>query len=132
MVDLRRGLPRRPIFYTEDQVAAMLSLPLEKLQGSYLWRVGRDSGVYRNSYLRAVKIPKPDRSIPEFRVAEGELIRWLRFHDLWIYDPAAETYDLPPLPGSGDRSRVEPEIDIRRTEPVHPNDESPDPELLDL
>lgn len=114
----------------------MLAMSVERLRTSYLWRVGHDTGIYRNSYLRGVKLPTRT-SAPGardgYRIAEGELIRWLRFHDLWIYDPEAASTDLPPLAGPGEPNLlIQPDIDIERTEPLDPNDEQPDPELLDL
>lgn len=96
-LDPRRGLPRHPFLYTEDQVAAMLSLSVDSLRKSYLFREGIDTGIYRPRWLRSVNIaagrkPAEDetragRPPAEWRVSEPELIRWLRYHKLWIYDP---------------------------------------------
>lgn len=89
----RRGLPRRPILYTLDQIADMLSLSVKDLKESYVWLESEDFGVYRPRFLRAVNIAlatqkrftkNPGHSA-EYRVAEHELIRWLTYHDLWIY-----------------------------------------------
>jgi hypothetical protein len=92
----RRGIPRRPVFWTLDQIADMLDLPQKTLVKSYLWLEGRDKGIYRLHYLRAVNLAftkvNPDgvqkQSVNEWRVAEDEFLRWLTFHKLWIYEPS--------------------------------------------
>jgi hypothetical protein len=109
-VDLRRGVPRRPIYYTIDQVAAMLSMSVDQLKDSYLYLDGIDLGLYRTAFLRAVDFsvgrrsknrPSTTAEGKEWRVAEGELIRWLTHHRLWlypgdpegVYDPTASAYE---------------------------------------
>lgn len=103
-LDPRRGLPRLPIYYTLDQVASLLSISVSNLTESYLWFMGRDVGVYRSRFLRAVNFGSARRSTSEggrppddWRVPEGELVRWLTVNDLWIYDPAAliDNYEQP-------------------------------------
>jgi hypothetical protein len=117
--DARRGVPRQPFYYTLDQVAAMLSLGVESLCRSYVFHEGVDVGLCRAGYLRAVRISAgrcrhgradPDGTPPfsadtfDWRVAEGEFIRWLTHHGLWIYpdtpgqqplDPTAADFDTP-------------------------------------
>lgn len=108
-VDPRRGLPRRPFYYTLDQIADMLALSVETLTASYLWRAGIDKGIKRPAYLSAVDLSratKPQWGLPPelaWRVPEGELIRWLTYHRFWImdpdgrgvYDPTAAAADEP-------------------------------------
>lgn len=134
ILDARRGLPRPPFFWTLDQVAAMLGLSLAQLSTGYLWRVGRDTGRYDTTYLRAVNV-NPAVSPGEWRVADGEFVRWLHVMDLWIYDPSAQLADIKPSSGTGESTRSRAKRIRLPKEPAHaphPNDEQPDPALLDL
>lgn len=75
-------------------------MSLDALIASYLWYDGRDVGVYRTKYLRAVNLRKGQKASDrneDWRVAEGELLRWLHYHDLWVYDPLTDiaVYDIP-------------------------------------
>ena len=82
--DGRRGLPRRPFFYTLDQVAEMLNLTVKDLTGSYVWKVGLEVGPWRPRYLRAAQLGGAGG---EWRIGEEELLRWLRYTNLYVYDP---------------------------------------------
>jgi hypothetical protein len=130
VLNARRGLPRPPFFWTLDQVATMLGITESLLLASYVWRVGKDKGRYDLSLLRAVNInPQAERS--EFRVSDGEFVRWLHHMDLWIYDPAAQLADHLPQTTITTQLRG---VRLPREKPhdIHPNDETPDPRLLDL
>lgn len=114
MSDARRGVPRQPFYWTLDQIAAMLSLTEQTLRDSYLFFDGKDVGVCRPSYLRAMRINvgrthhsrgpgARGRDSTDWRVADGEFIRWLTYNKLWLYpeidgvevDPTAASYDTP-------------------------------------
>lgn len=100
----RRGIPRRPIFWTLDQVADMLSLSEMQLVKSYVWFQGQEVGPYRKHYLRAVDLNRglvhAERGRPavNWRIAENELVRWMTFHKLWLYDDPTLMSALPDSP----------------------------------
>lgn len=87
------------MFWTLDQIAAMLNLSSDLLSKSYVWFEGKDVGIYRRRYLRAVNLAvgrtRDNGKAQDWRVQEGELLRWLTVNGLWIYDPdvALENYD---------------------------------------
>ena len=86
----RRGIPRRPIFWTLDQIADMLALSELTLRKSYVWFDGKEVGVYRKHFLLAVNLAKTAivgaTNASQWRVAEDEFLRWLTYHKLWIID----------------------------------------------
>lgn len=71
------GLPARIFLYTTDQVASMLSITEETLKRTYLYYEGRSTGRRSLDLLVAVNIAPPEEK-PTWRIAERELIRWLR------------------------------------------------------
>lgn len=83
----RRGVPRRPIFWTLDQVAGMLNLSVPVLRNSYVWFDGKDVGVYQRDYLLAVNLARASINAgqPDWRIEDSEFIRWLARHKLWVY-----------------------------------------------
>lgn len=79
------GLPVRPFLYTVDQIGGLLSVPPRTVLESYLFFEGRSTGVCPRTLLRAVNIaPKGER--PAWRVAERELIRWMRVKGFRYYE----------------------------------------------
>lgn len=85
----RMGLPVRPFLYTVDQVATILSLDLHDTK-RYLWLKDRQPGPRPQNKLLAVNIA-PDGETPEWRVAEPELIRFLKKLGFRVYDRSWET-----------------------------------------
>lgn len=84
----RRGVPERPVFWTLDQVAAMLNLPVGHFIEAYVWFRGRDAGAYTLNYLQAVNLAATthgDLAKTEWRIVDSELVRWLAKHNLWVY-----------------------------------------------
>lgn len=70
-------IPVRPILFTLDQVMALLAIH-EKALSKIVFYAGRSPGVNTKARLTARNIARPsDR--PEWRVAEGELVRWLKY-----------------------------------------------------
>lgn len=126
----RRGLPYQPFFYTVDQVAAFLNLTVESLTKSYLFRVGEDRGVYRKNLLRAVDLC-PVETQRDWRVAEAELIRWLRYHNLYLYDPDSIDVDPEVMAEGYSPARMRPEP-VQDVSPGPPTEEDVDGELVDL
>ena len=70
-------IPARPFLYTLDQVAAIMSISERELIGVYLFLEGRSTFPRSPHHITARNIAPPDDE-PEWRVAEPELLRWLR------------------------------------------------------
>jgi hypothetical protein len=79
------GLPPRPFLYTIDQISQIISVEARIVQSQYIWYEGRSVGARRVDQLRAINIAPRDRK-PEWRVAEQELIRWMRTKKLRYYE----------------------------------------------
>jgi hypothetical protein len=86
------GLPSRPFTFTLDQVATLLSLTVETLsRNGYVHFEGRSRSVRTDRNMIARNIA-PDDQTPEWRIAEAELVRWMkvlgfRFHETsWLRD----------------------------------------------
>ncbi len=73
------NLPPRIFLYTLDQISEILSIPLPHLRRSYVYFHGRSTGVKRSGHLGARNIALPEKA-PDWRVAEHELIRWMKKH----------------------------------------------------
>jgi hypothetical protein len=80
----RAGLPVRPFLYTIDQIASILALDLHQTK-RYLWLKDRSVGPQPRDRIFAINIA-PEGELPEWRVAERELIRWLRHQGFRVYD----------------------------------------------
>lgn len=85
------GLPVRPFLYSIDQLAGLLSVEESAIRKTYLHYDGRMPGVPDKHRLRAVNIAPPD-SKPDWRVAERELVRWMRFKGFRYYETAVFTH----------------------------------------
>lgn len=90
------GLPPRVFLYTIDQIAALLSVDPRTVKTSYLYFDGINVGPVPRDKLMARNID-PDYRPPshaepeghgkaEWRVAENELIRWLKHKGFRLYD----------------------------------------------
>lgn len=71
------NFPVRTFLYTLDQVAYILDVSQEKLNASYIYYVGRSGGPGKRHFIAARNIGEPGAT-PEWRVAENELMRWMR------------------------------------------------------
>lgn len=71
-------LPLRVFMYTLDQISEVLQVPLGTIKGGYIYFQGRSQGRARIDLMRARNIAPPE-SKPDWRVAETELIRWMRY-----------------------------------------------------
>lgn len=71
------GLPPRPFLYTLDQIAMLIEVEVTALSKSYVFYEGRSFGARPKGKLLARNIA-PDNKRPVWRVAEAELIRWMR------------------------------------------------------
>lgn len=73
----RIGLPIRPFLYTVDQLAVIFDVSEEWVLKNLLYFQGRSTGVYSRNQMLARNISPPNVK-PEWRVAENELIRFLK------------------------------------------------------
>lgn len=80
------GLPPRPFLWTLDQVATILSIDKTALNASaYIYYEGRSIGLPSKQLMIARNIA-PDHAHPEWRIAERELLRWMRVKGFKYYD----------------------------------------------
>lgn len=82
------GLPLRVFLYTLDQIATLIQVDLKTLKGSYIHYEERSVGYRRHEQMSARNIA-PDGDKPDWRVAEGEFVRWLRYKGFKIYNRAS-------------------------------------------
>ncbi len=82
------GLPIRPFLYTIDQLCTLLNLSQRKMAEDYIFFEGRSVGARRKEYMTAVNIAPPE-STPEWRIAEREFIRWLKYKGFRVYETGA-------------------------------------------
>lgn len=80
----RIGLPPRVFFYTVDQIATILELPVDRVKKSLLFYEGRSVGIPPKSMLRAINI-MPEGEKPEWRVSENALLGFLRYKGVRFY-----------------------------------------------
>lgn len=78
------GLPAKPFLYTIDQIAALLSLEHAAVTRSIFYE-GRSVGARPKDKMLARNIDPADAR-PEWRVAETELIRWMRSKGFRFYE----------------------------------------------
>lgn len=81
------GLPARPFLYSLEQISGLTAIPEKKLTSIFVHFDGKTLGVHKKSQLMARNLAPPGRQ-PIWRVAESELIRWLRAHRIRIYETA--------------------------------------------
>jgi hypothetical protein len=79
------GLPARPFLYTMDQISAILDVDIRTVATQYLYFEGRSTGVRDKHFMLARNIAPPDER-PDWRVAERELIRWMRVKGFRYYE----------------------------------------------
>jgi hypothetical protein len=79
------GLPIRPFLFTLDQVSTLVQVGEERLKRDYIHYDGRSIGVRPRDRMVAHNIA-PEGVKPEWRVAERELIRWLKSRGFRVYD----------------------------------------------
>lgn len=82
------GLPAKVFLYTLDQIGTMLSLTPREVSARYVYFEGRSVGSRKMELMVARNIA-PEDAPPEWRVAERELIRWMRHKGFRYYDRGA-------------------------------------------
>lgn len=81
----RVGLPTRPFLYTLDQIATLIHVAEAQVKASYVYFEGRSTGTRRKDLMVARNIA-PDGEKVEWRVAERELVRWLKVKGFRYYE----------------------------------------------
>lgn len=84
------GMPTRVFLFTMDQIGVMLDLEELELRKRYVYFEGRSIGSRRRDLMIARNIAPPD-SKPEWRIAEREFVRWLKFKGFRHYERGAVT-----------------------------------------
>lgn len=79
------GLPPRPFLYTVDQISVILSLSEADLRKKHLYFQGRSIGHKTKDEMMARNIA-PANETPDWRVAELELVRWMRHKGFRYYE----------------------------------------------
>lgn len=79
------ALPARPFFYTLDQIAVILDIEYTSLLHTYIFLDQRSIGAKGPGRMMARNIAEPDQK-PEWRVAEQEFIRWLKYRGFRFYE----------------------------------------------
>jgi hypothetical protein len=69
-------IPIRPFFYTIDQVASIMQLPISSIRGMTYF-TGRTNRVRESYKLTAINIALPADK-PDWRIEEQEFLRWLK------------------------------------------------------
>jgi hypothetical protein len=81
------GLPMRSFLYTVDQIATILSVSEETVRREYLHYDRRSIGAHSPNQMMARNIRPDPRERPDWRVAEKELIRWMKRKGFRIHEP---------------------------------------------
>lgn len=81
----RVGLPYRPFLFTVDQISVMLEVDEKKIKAEYLYYDGRSIGIQTRHQMVARNIAADDQP-PDWRVAERELIRWMKLKGFKYYE----------------------------------------------
>lgn len=84
------GLPTKAFLYTVDQIAYMLGATEATIKSTHLHYEGREIMPCPNGKMLAHNIA-PEGMKPDWRVAENEFIRWLRFKGFRVYNRTSVT-----------------------------------------
>lgn len=79
------GLPVRVFLYTIDQIAVLVDLEQKTLEKHHIYFEGRSIGSRRRDLMIARNIA-PAHEKPDWRIAERELVRWLKFKGFRYYE----------------------------------------------
>jgi hypothetical protein len=85
------GLPLRPFLYTIDQIAQMVQVTIDTVP-KYLHFAGVSPGKCPEDKMLASNLGRPGEPA-DWRVADAELVRWLRLKGFKVYD--AFSLELP-------------------------------------
>lgn len=79
------GLPATPFLYTLDQVAVLLNMSEQDLVSGYIWFAGGTIGRKSPRQIKAVNIQVTPGELANWRVSQGELIRWCKLLGFKVY-----------------------------------------------
>lgn len=79
------GLPATPFLYHLDQVATILGRELDDLIDTQVYFASRTRGKWNPRQLKAINIAPDLEGEPEWRISEGELIRWFKLMGFRVY-----------------------------------------------
>ncbi len=79
------GLPPRPFLYTLDQIATLLDVTQKMVELHYIFWDGRSVGMVDKNKMMARNIA-PANERPDWRVAERELVRWMKRKGFRFYE----------------------------------------------
>jgi hypothetical protein len=79
------NIPLRVFLYTVDQLSLMLNMSEDDLLERHMHFEGRSADYPKKWLLHAVNIAPPTDK-PEWRVADKEFIRWLKFKGFRIIE----------------------------------------------
>lgn len=80
----RIGLPPRYFLYTIQQVQDILAIAPRNAK-RLIWHEGKDTGPVDEHKILARNIAPPEAHQPMWRVAEPELVRWMRLKGFRVY-----------------------------------------------
>lgn len=86
----RVGLPVRPFLFTLDQIATLLNVELKNLKSTKIFFEGRSTGATSVHLMIARNIAAPNET-PDWRVAERELVRWMKLKRFRVYEVGVVT-----------------------------------------
>lgn len=77
----RMLIPEKEFFYTIEQIAALLGTSQKNVRSNYLFYEGRtDQKLYSPRRMRAININPNEDGASQWRIAEKEYVRWLKYH----------------------------------------------------
>lgn len=82
------GMPTRVFLYTLDQLSVMLDIDPKSIELQYVYFEGRSIGTKHRHLMIARNIAPSDQK-PEWRIAEREFVRWLKFKGFRHYERGA-------------------------------------------
>lgn len=82
------GMPVRVFLYTLDQLSVMLDVDESTIKKSYVYFEGRSIGTKYRGLMIARNIAAPGDK-PDWRVAEREFVRWLKYKGFRYYERGA-------------------------------------------
>ena len=72
------GLPPVTFLFTIDQIASMINVEEQTVKTSYLYFMGRTTGLKKRSHMIAVNIAAEPNDKADWRVSHQEFVAWLR------------------------------------------------------